>query len=102
MGEEYEGDAMTNRPRLLSPYPGAKNPAVYPVHDGGDYDAWVAPFAGSGEQEAWLARMHPGTAVVAARAKFVVHSSIAGAIQRGGKSAGYRWAYLDELSKVAI
>ena len=38
----------------------------------------------------------------AARAKFVVHSSIRRAIQRGGKSAGYRWAYLDELSKVAI
>lgn len=33
----------------------------------------------------------------AARAKFVVHSSIAGAIRRGGKSAGCRWAYLDQL-----
>jgi hypothetical protein len=33
----------------------------------------------------------------AARAKFVVHSSIAGAIKRGGKCAGYRWAYLDQL-----
>jgi hypothetical protein len=33
----------------------------------------------------------------AARAKFVVHSSIAQAIDRGGKSAGYRWAYIDQL-----
>lgn len=33
----------------------------------------------------------------AARAKFVVQSSIRSAILRGGKSAGYRWAYLDQL-----
>lgn len=65
---------MTIRPRLLSPYPGAKNPAVYPVHDGGDYDCWVAPFAGSGEQEAWLAQRYPGLPVVVADADFLVRA----------------------------
>jgi hypothetical protein len=34
----------------------------------------------------------------AARAKFVVHSSITGAIDRGGRSAGCRWAYLDAIA----
>jgi site-specific DNA-adenine methylase len=66
---------MNHRPRLLSPYPGAKNPAVYPVHDGGDYDAWVAPFAGSGEQEAWVAQRYPGLPVIAADADFLVRAT---------------------------
>jgi site-specific DNA-adenine methylase len=65
---------MNHRSRLLSPYPGAKNPAVYPVHDGGDYDCWVAPFAGSGEQEAWLARHYPGLPVIAADADPMVRA----------------------------
>lgn len=63
---------MAKRTRLLSPYPGAKNPDRYPVYDGGDYDAWVVPFAGSGEQESWLARAHPSTPVVAADSDFLV------------------------------
>ena len=33
----------------------------------------------------------------AGRAKFISHSSIGGAIRRGGKCLGYRWAYLDSL-----
>lgn len=33
----------------------------------------------------------------AGRAKFVSHGSIGEAIRRGGKAAGYRWAYVDEL-----
>jgi site-specific DNA-adenine methylase len=59
---------IATRPRLLSPYPGAKNPDRYPVHDGGNYDCWVAPFAGSGEQEAWLALHYPGLPLVVADA----------------------------------
>ncbi|MBD1871909.1 hypothetical protein H6F75_00295 [Nodosilinea sp. FACHB-131] len=65
---------MTNRPRLLSPYPGAKNPDRYPVHDGGDYDAWIAPFAGSGEQEAYVARIDNALPVIAADADPLVRS----------------------------
>lgn len=65
---------MTNRPRLLSPYPGAKNPDRYPVHDGGQYDCWVAPFAGSGEQEAWIAKHYPCLPVIAADADSAVRA----------------------------
>jgi site-specific DNA-adenine methylase len=45
------------------------------VHDRGDYDAWVAPFAGSGEQEAWVAKHYPGLPVVAADADFLVRAT---------------------------
>ena len=54
-----------NRIRLISPYPGAKSPKKYPVHDGGKYGAWIAPYAGCGEQECWLAMHHPSTPIFA-------------------------------------
>lgn len=88
---------MNNRTRLLSPYPGAKNPAVYPVHDGGDYDCWVAPFAGSGEQEAWIARMYPGMAVIAADADPLVRS-----VWRCWDSAGARNAVVEAIKGYSV
>lgn len=54
-----------DRPRLLSRFPGTKCPHLYPVHDSGDYDCWMAPYAGSGEQEAWLAQRYPRLPVYA-------------------------------------
>lgn len=66
---------MTNtasRSRLLSPYPGGKALSRYPVHDGGRYDAWICPFAGSGEQESWVAQTYPDLPIVAADADFLV------------------------------
>lgn len=37
----------------------------------------------------------------AGRAKYVSHKSISGAIARGGRSAGYRWAWLEDLQLAA-
>lgn len=45
-------------------------------------------------------RVYPGIKA-AARETYIDHNSIARAIRKGGRSAGYRWAYVDELEAEA-
>ena len=45
-------------------------------------------------------QVYPGIKA-AARETYITHNSIAQAIRRGGRSAGYRWAYVNDLEERA-